>query len=285
MNKIWSKNYEVGDFWVRTDLSLLSADAFQVVLEAVVGKGYAGDIAIDDTSFTPGCVLANIDLVTVTTPIPTTTAPNPCAATNQFACMENGQCIDKNKVCDFNVDCPTPGGSDEANCAACTFDNNNGTLCGWKSYSFGTFDWKLTAGPINLGPTGDHTTGSGFYVSLPATQSYVFSSLRTGAIGPTGIECQLKFWYYMDSNPASFVSNIAVYLRREANNFTSFTFVARIDQSTGAQWKQAVVDIGGRSERIAIGRYIDLYLNKNKQILQYILSFQKLMDHLNDKLL
>ena len=149
MSKIWSKDYEVGDYWNRADLTIMLAQPFQVVLEAVAGNGYAGDIAIDDTSFTPGCVYADVNLVSATTPVPSPTTPNPCVAMDQFMCLENNQCIPKEKVCDFKVDCPLPGGSDEAECGTCTFDNNNGTLCGWEEYSYGPLQWNLTTGAYN----------------------------------------------------------------------------------------------------------------------------------------
>ncbi|CAF4253279.1 unnamed protein product, partial [Rotaria magnacalcarata] len=93
MNLIWTKNTEVGDFWDRADLALFNNQPFQIVLEAVVGDGFAGDIAIDDTSFTTSCILSNINLPTDTTPVPTTTTPNQCVANGQFMCVENGQCI------------------------------------------------------------------------------------------------------------------------------------------------------------------------------------------------
>lgn len=258
MQKIWSKDYEAGDYWIRTDLQLLVSRPFQVVLEAVAGDGSAGDIAIDDTSFTASCTPANVELVSVTTPVPSPTTPNPCVINNQFMCLENGQCIDREKVCDFKVDCPTPGGSDEAECGACSFDeNNNGSLCGWKDYSYGSLVWSLATGSTNLGPNGDHTTGSGFYVSVPSNPVYNFASIRTQTIGPTGFECQIKFWYYLDVPVTPSMSHISVYIRREADNFTLFTFINRVDQATGPQWKQAAVNIGHRAERFAIG--IDEY--------------------------
>ncbi|CAF4981155.1 unnamed protein product, partial [Rotaria socialis] len=76
---------------------LLNSQPFQIVLEAVVGDGFAGDIAIDDTSFTTGCILSDVILPTDTTPLPTTTTTNQCGATGQFMCVENGQCIDIEK--------------------------------------------------------------------------------------------------------------------------------------------------------------------------------------------
>jgi hypothetical protein len=253
MNKIWSKDFEVGDFWTRANVKLLIGEPFQIVLEAIVGDGYAGDIAIDDTSFTSGCILGNVTLETVTTPAPPTITPNPCQANGQFMCLENRQCIDKVKVCDFKVDCPLPGGSDETECGTCTFDNNNGTLCGWKDHSYGQLDWKLTQGSTNLGPVGDHTTGSGFYMFVPANGGYGFASVRTPTVGPAGIECQLKFWYYMDYDEDVDNSRIAVYIRNEADNFNSFLFIANIYESTGGQWKQVAVNIGHRAGRFSIG--------------------------------
>lgn len=46
----------VGDFYERAEIQLYQSFDFQVVLEAVVGDGYQGDIAIDDVTFTPDCI-------------------------------------------------------------------------------------------------------------------------------------------------------------------------------------------------------------------------------------
>lgn len=271
MQKIWSKDYEAGDYWVRTDVQLLVSRPFQVVLEAIAGGGSAGDIAIDDTSFTPSCTLADVELVSVTTPLPSTT-PNPCIANNQFMCLENGQCIDQDKVCDFKVDCPTPGGSDEAECGTCTFDeNNNGSLCGWKDHSYGSLVWSLTTGSTDLGPNGDHTNGSGFYVAVQKDTVYNFASMRTPTIGPTGFGCQMKFWYYLDIPSTPSISHISVYIRKQADNFTLFTFLSRVDEPTGTQWKEAVVNIGHRGERFSIGIDIDFF-QRNKMRDLFILE-------------
>ena len=258
MNKIWSKDFEVGDFWNRADIKLLVYVPFQVVLEAIVGDGYAGDIAIDDVSFTPGCIFANIDLDNVTAPTPVTTTPNPCVVNEQFMCIENNECIDKAKVCNFKVDCPTPGGSDEAECGTCTFDDNNGTLCGWKDFSHGELQWKLTTGPTNLGPPGDHTTGNGYYVVVPANDWFGFASLRTSTVGPSGVECQLRFWYYMDFDQSVDSSRITAYIRKESDNFNSFLYIESISDSTGPQWKQGAINIGHQTERFAIGIYFSI---------------------------
>ena len=84
---------------------------------AVRGKGYQGDIAIDDLSIAlkPGCQLYSGSLPSVTsTAAPVTTAaPNNCQPT-QFACVSDGKCITLGQVCDFNLDCAD--GSDERSC-------------------------------------------------------------------------------------------------------------------------------------------------------------------------
>lgn len=253
MSKIWSRDYEAGDYWVRADLGLLVSRSFQVVIEAIAGDGSAGDISIDDTSFTPSCRLGNVELVSVTTPIPSPTTPNPCEINNQFMCLENGQCIDRDKVCDFKVDCPMPG-SDEAECGTCSFDgSNNGSLCGWKERSYGDLVWSLATGQTDSGPSSDHTTGTGFYVAVPKTSSYNFASIQTPAMGPTSFECQMKFWYYLNLESTPSISHISVYIRKQADNFTLFTFITRLDDDTEDQWQEGIVNIGHRGERFAIG--------------------------------
>ncbi|CAF4018778.1 unnamed protein product, partial [Rotaria sp. Silwood1] len=41
------------------------------------------------------------------TPITTTTAaPKPCPIAGQFRCVGTDMCLEKERVCDFTVDCP-----------------------------------------------------------------------------------------------------------------------------------------------------------------------------------
>jgi len=45
----------IGDFYERAEIQLYQPEQFQVVIEAVIGSGFQGDIAVDDVSFTPDC--------------------------------------------------------------------------------------------------------------------------------------------------------------------------------------------------------------------------------------
>ena len=48
-----------GAMWNRMELDLDSTAAYRIIIQANIGDGSLGDIAIDDVSFTPGCVFFN----------------------------------------------------------------------------------------------------------------------------------------------------------------------------------------------------------------------------------
>ena len=102
------------------DIFLLSFLSFffitlQVIIQATVGDGIRGDIAIDDITFTPFCIASSSTLPTVPTTIPTKppTLPPGCGP-DEFTC-DNGQCIPISARCDGkSSECSDS--SDERNC-------------------------------------------------------------------------------------------------------------------------------------------------------------------------
>ena len=55
---LFNKTGSQGDFWYRGIINVGSTkDDYEVVFEGISGKGWQGDIALDDISLTPGCQL------------------------------------------------------------------------------------------------------------------------------------------------------------------------------------------------------------------------------------
>ena len=74
------------------------ANPFEVLIEGV------GNIALDDTIFTPECQWnSSIDLPLMVN--------GTCSRLGQWSCRSSNVCIDQDEVCDFVVHCPD--GSDE----------------------------------------------------------------------------------------------------------------------------------------------------------------------------
>lgn len=87
----------------------------QVIIEATVGDGDRGDIAIDDITFTSSCLLRNttqLPEVTTLPPISVMTTVRSCEE-GDFICT-SGPCVPLAGRCDGTVNCAD--GSDEENC-------------------------------------------------------------------------------------------------------------------------------------------------------------------------
>ncbi|XP_072182119.1 MAM and LDL-receptor class A domain-containing protein 1-like [Diadema setosum] len=170
---LWNRQGNHGDFFQRADISLSSPLDFQIIIEATSGGGIYGDIAIDDTSFSPGCEITTDPLPVVATDPPTPPSDaTPTCPPDSYQCR-NGSCIDALQRCDMVRDCSE--GEDEENCGKCTFETVVvGDTCGWQSIPNGLYLWEKTRAadvPSGRGPAIDHTlqNSQGYYMFVDST--------------------------------------------------------------------------------------------------------------------
>ncbi|KAG7464339.1 MAM and LDL-receptor class A domain-containing 1 [Solea senegalensis] len=140
--------------WQPTMIHFASNHSFQVVVrgEFSADSEVSEVLAIDDLSFSPGCLTVTESSL----PPPTACPPS------WFACG-GGNCIKNSKVCDFTPDCPH--GEDEASCpSVCDFEDGS---CGWYELTLGDgFDWvrgssvEVPSDYYNHPPPLDHSTNS-----------------------------------------------------------------------------------------------------------------------------
>ena len=249
---IYKENFEFGpmevlanitgnqdDEWLRLDTPLISPTPFRVIIEAVVGHGFKGDIAIDDISFTLDCKVMPAE---VTLPAIRTT-PSSCGA-GKLPC-NNGQCIPSQNFCNFRPDCSDS--SDESKCPS-TYNFENGTLRLWKNDPNNDFNWTVASNgnpDAITGPSVDHTQqiSSGKYLllkglinSLDQKVARIISPIYNQA----GKTCNFTFWY--NAHGKEF-PNINVYIRKGGRE-SKLTSVYGTDMTTGQDtWKPAVASL------------------------------------------
>ncbi|XP_042229112.1 MAM and LDL-receptor class A domain-containing protein 2-like [Homarus americanus] len=192
---VFSRTGEQGQFWDRGTVPSQSTQSFQFVIEGVIRYYDYIDIAIDDLSFSSGCVSVNGTLPLGTTPAPPF---NPCGD-DQFYCGIAYECISKADVCNWVTECMN--GADEANCQDCSFENG---MCMWNDVSEGVFSWRrLRADDLSPydHPALDHTFGTsgGHYAFLTEGagvegKTAVLHSSKLSNNG--GLYCEFHVWLY-----------------------------------------------------------------------------------------
>ncbi|XP_017724713.1 PREDICTED: MAM and LDL-receptor class A domain-containing protein 1 isoform X2 [Rhinopithecus bieti] len=255
---LWQIFGNQGNRWIRKHLNISSRQPFQILVEASVGDGFTGDIAIDDLSFLdctlyPGNLPADFPTPPETS-VPVTLPPHNCTD-NEFVCRSDGHCIEKMQKCDFKYDCPDK--SDEASCVmeVCSFEERS--LCKWYQpipvhllQDSNTFRWGLGNGisihhgEENHRPSVDHTqnTTDGWYLYADSSNGKFgdTADILTPVISFTGPKCTLVFWTHMNG---ATVGSLQVLIKKD--NVTSKLWSQTGWQ--GAQWKRAEVFLGIRS--------------------------------------
>ncbi|XP_077978883.1 MAM and LDL-receptor class A domain-containing protein 2-like [Glandiceps talaboti] len=231
------------DEWVRGYVYIGLGQGYQVIFQAIRGRGYQGDECIDDITF-------------LDCEIPVITG-EPCSLT-EFQCA-NQYCIDKSRLCNFVDDCMDM--SDEDHCAnlagRCDFEVD---MCGWKNEKGDHFDWTLYSGKTHkrgTGPLTDHTTRSGQGSYLVMMTSYNQApGFRARVSSPTikgsSTNCKFTMWYHIVGRD---VGSLNILLRTSyLDNTNGLQLVKNITGSRGDYWSplEYVVDNGGKDFKIVI---------------------------------
>lgn len=222
--------------WLRALIQFSSNHSFQVLIRGKISSSSEASevLAIDDLSFSPGCL-------TVTE----STVPPPVCPPLRFACG-GGECIEESKVCDFTPHCPH--GEDEADCPSeCDFE---GGSCGWYELTLGDgFDWVRGSSeevpPHYYGhpPPLDHTTNSTeghfMFILMNSSSLYPNAVLRGPWFKQSSSECTMTFWHY-NSGISVGAANMYLRVKGVENN----TVIWRTLYDQGRRWNQATVQLG-----------------------------------------
>ncbi|XP_070565015.1 MAM and LDL-receptor class A domain-containing protein 1-like [Ptychodera flava] len=252
---VWQQNGPKGSYWDRAAVTFSISTEFQIVIEAMAGDYYYGDIAIDDITLTSGCVRSTSSRLptappTTPPPFPPSPTPHPSCSPNEFYCNADSRCISPDRVCNFRSDCTD--GEDEVRCAkSCDFESG---MCGWLGVSGESrkraapvpqFIWERKQGKTKLSsehrPANDNTkkNGEGYYVFADNSpgQNLHTTEIRSPTIGNSGPDCQLEFYYNMGR--LNYYGSLEV--RKRFANYTNtyFTHSGTLDE-----WRKARVYIG-----------------------------------------
>eukprot|EP00795_Rhopilema_esculentum_P012712 gene12712-3431_t len=236
-NKVWSMSGDKGSQWLRGEVQVSNSANFQVIIEGIVGTGFAGDISLDDISFTPGCNFNGARLPGQPTPPPV----DPCYP--NFYCVKDRKCISRRFVCDFTPDCT--GATDEAPdmCGyPCSFQNG---WCGYKNQLTDDYDWQRHSGgtaSAGTGPSTDATgnkTGMYAYVEASQRRYNKRAVLLSPTYGGAFADCTMVFYYHM------YGANVGS-LWLLLSDVTGHTAMWRYAGASKNQWMRAEVSIGRR---------------------------------------
>ncbi|XP_061879772.1 MAM and LDL-receptor class A domain-containing protein 1 isoform X1 [Entelurus aequoreus] len=217
---LWLAVHTPSYSWQRTSVTFSSSVKCKIVFRYEGGNAGGGHVALDDVSFSEECAFdpANGRLPdtsptsapTTSTSTPTSTSAstpamspsptNPCQEDEFFCWRSSGQiCIAATLKCNYLPDCSQ--GEDEDGCGPCTFERDQ---CGWTNAGQAPRRWhRLRAGGGTQPPT-DHTTHSGFFMSVNSSQASGLSEarLQSPTLPPSSPYCQIQFHFHISSECA-----------------------------------------------------------------------------------
>ncbi|XP_059201290.1 MAM and LDL-receptor class A domain-containing protein 1-like [Centropristis striata] len=209
---LWSSNSQSYS-WQRAEVTFSSLVSSKIVFRYERDDGHRGLVALDDISFSRECVFdpennklpdtspTSAPPTTPTFPASTTPAPpRPCQADEFFCWRSAGEvCILATLQCDYHPDCPQ--GEDEEGCGGCTFESNQ---CKWTDTSDGRSRWQRQKASNDTEPPTDHTTDTGYYMTVNISQGWTQSEarLQSPPLPPSSPYCQILFHFHISAQSA-----------------------------------------------------------------------------------
>ncbi len=129
------------------------------------------------------------------------------------------------------------------------FDEMGSIPDGWYNDSGDDFDWTILSGPTpssNTGPSGDHTTGAGYYMYTEATlpnNPNKRADMITPSFDLTSLaDAELRFWYHMYDNTINNYMG-TLHLDLFLNDVWIEDVMTPISGNQGDQWHEQVVNL------------------------------------------
>ncbi|XP_078334103.1 MAM and LDL-receptor class A domain-containing protein 1-like [Crassostrea virginica] len=228
---LWELQNAQGNQWKQGSIALpKQTGTFMILVKGTVGSGFLGDIAVDDITFTStaGCSRMPANAVPTVTQKPTVVTTTPTTTTASTTTSTTAATTAK----------PTGGNS-----FACDFTYDS---CGWVQDKSDNFDWTRKSGTttsVQTGPTGDHTTGTGYYYYVEASAPQTVG-MKARFISPvvqiaSGTQKCFSFYYSMYGDQVDYLN---VYVKK---NGALGSAVWTRNGNQGSQWVQGQVTITG----------------------------------------
>ncbi len=202
-------------------------------------------------------------------------AVNDCSSTGD-PCLAGETCNETTDTCDA-AECSVPADCDDGN--ACTTDdcvdgtcvnecpgaitafpyseNFDAGMGAWTNATGDIFDWTRNSGGTassSTGPSGDHTTGSGYYMYIETSSPRVegdYAILEGPCLDLTGSSTiDLTFWYHM------YGSTIGTLDVEVSDDCTSWTNVWSLSGNQSNAWYQASVNLDAYAGSVIKVRFI-----------------------------
>ncbi|ESO97870.1 hypothetical protein LOTGIDRAFT_152977 [Lottia gigantea] len=207
---LWQLKSDQGNNWLNGKVPIKASSNYKILFQGTRGNGIAGDIALDDVSFTEsicGVVPKKADL------------------------GHNGTVAFSTQIT------PTLGPGSQIDC---DFDSN---LCAWKQDKTDQFDWQRNHGStktIGTGPTSDNSGKNGYYMYIETSLPRKYNQkarLITPILPATLVTRCFMFYYYMYG---THVADLNVYVK-SGPSLGKPTFNRH--GTRGQKWHQAMVDV------------------------------------------